>query len=141
MLKLIDSYIDYLSKNPDKIESIVIWAVVNSFVYWSLIKYRERMIAGASGENGFFEPPEHYAYFSLYVVFAIVTFSAFFKYELPMMMWYFIIGLVAYVMGGRWLFDWALEFLGRKNSTTETKSTTIKHEEVKVEEQTDGKNK
>lgn len=66
------------------------------------------MIAGAHGKNASWESPEQYSYVGKWVVFPIVTFSASFRYDLPTYMWYFVYGLTAYVIGGRWIFEWAL---------------------------------
>lgn len=123
-MRVIDSFLNYLSQYPDKVESMFIWIIVNTIVYWFLIRNRTNMVDGASGGNKFFELPEQYGYISLYVVFSIVTYSSFFRYELPVMVWYFIMGLVMYIVGGRWLFDWALAFRAGKTEVTETTINT-----------------
>lgn len=124
MVKLIDSYLQYLATNPGKVDSIIVWTF-STFIIWIIMfMYREKIIKGMSGENGLFESPEVVGYILCWVFPPIINYSAFFNVELPNWVWWFLASGIAYTLGGRWLFEWVLAL--RAGSTrVETTTTTV----------------
>lgn len=132
MIKMIDSYFEYLTTHPTMLNSIGLWTVTMVFYYFILIKYRQLMIEGSRGENSFWEMPEQWGYIWLYVSGPITAYSAYFNSELPSWVWWFNVGIAGYTIGGRWIFEWALAIrAGSTKVEHETKTTaTLEKTEV-----------
>jgi hypothetical protein len=128
--KVFDRFLEYLATHPDVIISIQLWTVTMIGVYFILIKYRVKMIDGASGEDHKFQIPEQISYVINWIFPGIICFGAFFKADIPDMIMYTLIGALAYSMGGTWLFKWLLALRAGKSEVEETK-VTLK-EEVKI---------
>jgi hypothetical protein len=134
MKHLFESYTDYLSSNPGEFNSIILWTITMFFVYFIMIKYRKTMLTGASGQNGFMESNEQVIYMMNWVWPPVVSYSAFFNSELPVWCWWFMAGCIAWALGGRWLFEWALAL--RAGATKVDESTTEVKTKVEVQSTT-----
>lgn len=133
MIRLIDTYLKYLETHPDLIHSIILWNVTMFFVYFILLKYRAKMIAGSEGENRYWEMAEQWGYLWLYVSAPITCYSAYFKVNLPDWVNWFNIGIACYTIGGRWLFEWVLALrAGSTKVETETTQVTLEKKETKT---------
>lgn len=132
MNELIRKYTEFLANHPEAVISIQVFTVVMVCYYIVLFMYRKVMIEGSKGTNGILEVSEQYSYMGLWFIPPVVVFSGIFKYDLPTPMWYFIGAYVAFVLGGRWLFMWALAWKAGKTEVTETK-TTVKEETTVTE--------
>lgn len=108
MIRLINSYFEYLATHPDKVNSILLWTMTMAVVWFMQFRYRVKMIDGMSGDNKLFEAAEQVAWILNWVWPPIVCYSAFFNVELSNWIWYFTFGCIAYTLGGRWLFQWVL---------------------------------
>lgn len=131
MKKLLESYFDYLSSNPGEFTSVNLWLITNVIIYAVLLAYRKKMVHGAAGQNGFMESPEQVMYILNWAWPSILTYAAFFRAEYSVWVWGFMIGCIAWALGGRWLFDWALAF--KSGATRVTESKTEVKAEVKSE--------
>lgn len=125
MIKLFDTYLEYLTNHPDTVNSIILWTITMFFYYFILMRYKTKMIEGASGGN-FWESPEQWGYLWLYLSGPITAYSAFFKAELPVYVWWFNIGVTGYTIGGRWIFQWLLAL---RSGSTRVETDTEKENE------------
>lgn len=107
-MRLFDSYLEYLSTHPGRVDSIILWTLTMAVVWFIQFKYREKMLTGMSGVNALFEAPEQVAWILNWCWPPIVAYSAYFNQELSLMIWYFIYAAIAYTLGGRWIFEWVL---------------------------------
>lgn len=103
------------------------------FVYTVLLRDRKLMLTGASGQNGLFESSEQVIYIMNWVWPPVVSYSAFFHSELPVWCWWFMAGCIAWALGGRWLFEWALALRAGATTVNDPKTTEVK---TKVEVET-----
>lgn len=124
MRQLISSYIDYLSSNPGEFTSVMLWLITSVIITVVLIRQNKNMVQGIKGHNGFMESAEAVTYLICWIFPYIVNYSAFFNSELPNWVWWFMSGCIAWALGGKWLFEWALAL--RAGSTTVNDPTTIK---------------
>lgn len=123
MIKLFDSYLDYLSSNPGEFTSLILWIITSTLITIVLFKRRKDMIEGIKGLNGFMESAESVTYLICWIFPYIVNYAAFFQAELPLWCWYFMSGCIAWALGGRWLFEWALALRAGSTTVTETEKT------------------
>ena len=129
-----DKYFAYLGQNPGRIDGIIMWFLCTSFIWFWVIKYRERAIKGMEGTNSFWEGHEQVIYWAIMCVWPVVFYAAFIK-DIPVSVWYFMGGLIGFALLGRSILDYGLAFLGRapvkpepeaKASTTTTTTTETK---------------
>lgn len=131
-MKIIDSYIDYLSSNPGEFTSLILWGITFVIITSLLIWLRKDMVAGAKGVNGFMEAAESVTFLMCWIFPYIITYSAFFQAELPSWVWWFMSGCIAWALGGRWLFEWALALrAGATTVPSETRTVIEKNIETK----------
>lgn len=136
MMKLIDSYIEYLTNHPTMLNSIGLWTTTMLFVYFILLRYKSKMIDGSAGDNKFWEMPEQWGYIWLYVAAPITCYSAYFNSELPAWVWWFNVGVAGYTIGGRWIFEWVLAIrTGSSKVETESTKVTLETKETKTTEE------
>lgn len=131
MIKLYESYLEYLSANPGEFTSIILWTLTSIITTTILVVYRKKMVHGATGANGFMESAEQVIWIMNWIWPYVLTFSAFFQAELPDWCWWFMSGCIAWALGGRWLFEWALAL--RAGVTSVNTSKTEAKVEVKTE--------
>jgi hypothetical protein len=139
MRHLFESYTEYLSSNPGEFTSLIMWIVTSTIVTIVLVVYRKKMSHGASGENGFMESAEQVVWIMNWVWPYALGYSVFFQAVLPVWCWYFMSGCIAWALGGRWLFEWALAFRAGKTSVDDpivTKTVTEKKIETKEQSTT-----
>lgn len=122
-MSLFEKYIQFLIDHPDMVNSIILWTMTMATVWFIMFKYRLKMIAGSEGANKFWEMPEQVGYMLNWVWPPVLCFSAYFKVELPVWVWYFMAAGVAYTVGGRWLFEWVLALRAGKTSVEESSET------------------
>lgn len=134
MSHLFKSYIDYLSSNPGEFTSLLLWLITMTAVYVVLIVFRKKMVHGASGENGFMESSEQVLYVMNWVWPAIVSYAAYFRDE-EWIQW-FMFGAIAWALGGRWLFEWALVFKAGGTKVVEPVTVkTVTEKKIETKEQ------
>lgn len=128
MKNLIEAYLQYLANHPGRVDSIILWTISMVFVYIILFMYRKKMIEGASGEDTFFQLPEQVNYLLHYVWPPITFYAAYFDAKFQVYVWVLILGIIAYLIGGRWIFEWVLALRSGKANVEikETTTTTIK---------------
>lgn len=134
MKHLLDSYFDYLSSNPGEFTSIVLWNITSIIITTVLIVYRKKMAHGAAGQNGFMESAEQVIWIMNWVWPYILTYSAFFQAELPSWCWWFMAGCIAWALGGRWLFEWALALRAGATKVNESKTEITAEAKVEVKQ-------
>lgn len=135
-MKLLDSYLDYLSANPGEFTSLLLWLITSTIITIVLSKRVKDMIAGIKGVNGFMESAESVTFLTCWLFPYVVNYAAFFQAELPHWVWWFMSGCIAWALGGRWLFEWALALRAGKTTVEETpivKTITDKKIETKEE--------
>ncbi len=130
-MKLVDTYIEYLSKNANLVHGFFFMVVFTLFVWFVTWKFRERIIKGLEGENKIFQAGEVVIFVTIWctppILFYIVFFTEKYLYGLL-----FLAGVLGYALMGRYLFDWALAFKSGKSEVIqivdpeqkETKVTT-----------------
>jgi len=124
MIQLIESYLEYLSANPGRVDSIILWTLTMIVVWTIQFWYRKTMITGMSGANGLFESAEQVAYILNWIWPPVLCYSAYFNQELSQWIWYFIYAAIAYTLGGRWLFEWVLALRAGATKVEESKEET-----------------
>lgn len=118
-MTFIIEYFKYLANNPHDVNSIILWNISTAVVYVILFWHRKLMIQGASSENGLFELPEQVTYVLNFVWPPITFYAAYFNAEFNIMVWALILGVIAYTIGGRWIFQWVLAFKSGKDNVNE----------------------
>lgn len=108
MRYLFESYTDYLSSNPGEFTSLIFWFITMAAAYTILIRFRKSMIEGSKGENNKWEPAEQVLYLVNWVWPGVVA-HAWFFYQAEWVK-YFMFGIIAWALGGKWLFEWGLAF-------------------------------
>lgn len=137
MINLLTKYFENLANNPERIDAIYLWTL-STFVVWTvMVVYRKKMIEGASGDNGFFETAEQVTYIMTWMFPAITFYSVYFKVELSSWVWYFMTGVTAYAIGGRWIFEWVLALRSGSSKVDDTGVQDQKKTEVNVSVKTD----
>lgn len=124
MRQLFSSYTDYLSSNPGEFTSLLLWILTSTIITIVLIRQNKNIVDGIKGFNGFMESAESVTYLTCWMFPYIVNYSAFFEAELPSWVWYFMVGCIAWALGGKWLFEWALAL--RAGSTKVEDSSSVK---------------
>lgn len=122
-MELINKYFDHLASTPERIDGLLMWTICTAFVWFWIIKYRERAIKGMEGSNLFWEGHEQVIYWALMSVWPVV-FKAAFLSDVPTAVWYFEGGLIGFALFGRSILDYGLAFLGRAPIKTEVKEET-----------------
>lgn len=135
MRHLFSAYVDYLSGNPGEFTSLILWLMTSILITTVLFKQRKDMINGIKGFDGFMQSAESVIYLMCWIFPYILNYSAFFQAELPVWCWWFMSGCIAWALGGRWLFEWALALRAGKTTVVETSKTDIQHKETKTETQ------
>ena len=132
-MNVIEKYFDHLATNPERIDSLTMWFICTVFVWFWMIKYRERAIKGMEGSNAFWEGHEQVIYWAVMAVWPIV-FKAAFISDNPIAVWYFMGSLIGFALLGRSVLDYALAFFGRtpvKQNEPDIKTTTTTTTETK----------
>lgn len=111
-MKIIDSYLDHLAANPERIDSILQWTFCTTFVWIVLLIYRERILTGLEGKNMLFESGEVIAFTAILCFVPTQFHILFFKGTETHQWWALLVecGLFASTLYGRYIFDWALAF-------------------------------
>lgn len=121
----IDSYLNHLATNPERVDSLWMWTICTLTVWFLLWKFRDRMITGleAMGGNNAWDGGEQVTYFTFWAFFPILFRIAFFKESSATQMWGLWItgGIMVYQITGRYIFDFALAFKNGLSSVPEKK--------------------
>lgn len=130
---LLLSFIDYLIKHEDVMISLVMWTVTNTGMAIMLLRTEKRRIEGSKGLNGIWESPEQITHILSWLLTPTITFAIFFKVpSVEGYAWAILGGGLAYAIGGRWIFEWALAFknggkvVDEPVKVTTTTETTVK---------------
>jgi len=123
-MNFIDKYFEYLGTHPERIDGLLMWFVSTLFVWFWIVKFRERAVKGMEGSNLFWEGHEQVIYWALMSVWPVV-FKAAFISDIPIAVWYFEGGLIGFALLGRSILDYGLAFLGRAPIKTEEKKDTV----------------
>ncbi len=136
MQKLIDTYLNYLSSHPDVVNSIILWTMTSILITIILLKTERERIDGSKGTNKIWESAEQIIHIMSWIFPYVMTFAIYFKVEgMYTLAWYLLIGGLAYAIGGRWIFEWALAFITRSKTVSQT-TTQTSEEKVEVKEET-----
>jgi hypothetical protein len=119
MMRLINSYLEYLATHPDKVDRIILWTVTVSVIWFVMFRLKPTMVDGAKGTDKLLQLAEQIGYITLWLLTPILSYFAYFKDSESVL--YFLGGIVAYTIGGRWLFQWALAFRSGKTIVEENK--------------------
>lgn len=133
MRKLFDSYLDYLSANPGEFTSMILWIITSTIITIVLVKRGKDMVHGIKGINGFMESAESVTYLMCWAFPYILNYSAFFQANLPSWVWWFMSGCIAWALGGKWLFEWALALRAGATTVSEAKPKEDPKPEIKPE--------
>jgi hypothetical protein len=133
MRHLFSSYVDYLSSNPGEFTSLLLWLICSTIITIVLLKRVKDMVQGIKGVSGFMESAESVTYLMCWVFPYILNYAAFFEAELPSWVWWFMSGCIAWALGGRWIFEWALALRAGATSVTDTKVEKTENMEAKTE--------
>ncbi len=138
MLRLIDSYLNNLANNPERVDSMVQWTICVVALWFIIWKFRERILSGLEGENVKLEAGETVIFVALLLFPPIVCNVAFFKNTQGVQLYalWAECGILGYALMGRFIFDWALAFITRSPKVEqvvdpEVKTTTTTTTEVK----------
>lgn len=116
MIELLTTYLRYLTAHPELVNSIILWNITMGFVYGVLFSLKKEMVEGSKGRNELLEANEQVMYLLNWVWPPIVCYAAYFTVALDVWVWAFVIGIIGYTIGGRWIFEWALAFKSGKSS-------------------------
>ena len=119
MRDLIETYLKYLENHPEEINSIILWNLTMSFVYYVLIKYRNQMLEGAKSGNKLFESNEQVIFLLNMVWPGFLSYSVYFSKPIDGWSMSLVAGIIGYTIGGRWIFEWALAFKSGKSKVEE----------------------
>lgn len=127
MEKVIDNFIKHL-QSAGHFEGMLLYifgAITITFVH---IKYSKEWSEGLKGSNGLWETPEICLYIFTYIYPHMIMADQFLALKASDMAWYFMMGLLAFGLTGRFGLEWLLAFKngGTKITTTENE-TTMKH--------------
>lgn len=111
-MSVFESYLHHLAESPERIDGLSMWLVCTSFVWFWMIKYRERAIKGMEGSNTFWEGHEQVIYWAVMSVWPVVFYASFIK-DVPTAVWYFEAAVIGAALFGRSILDYGLAFLGR----------------------------
>ncbi len=117
MKHFIDSYFEYLANHSTMVNSIILWTVTTGVIWFLMFRLKSVMIEGAKGTDKLFQLAEQIGYISLWLLTPILSYFAYFKDSESTL--YFLGAIVAYTIGGRWLFQWALAFKSGKTTVEE----------------------
>lgn len=132
-MSFMQKYFEYLGKNPGRIDGIIMWFLCTAFIWFWMVKFRERAIKGMEGSNLFWEGHEQVIYWATMAVWPIV-FKAAFISDNPLWVWYFLGFVIGFALFGTKLADYILAFFGSrevKSSEPDTKTTTTTTTETK----------
>lgn len=118
MIRFIESYFEYLATHPDKVNSIILWTITVGVIWLLMFLLKPVMVEGAKGADKLFQLAEQIGYIVLWLLTPIISYFAYFKDSESTL--YFLGAVVAYTIGGRWLFQWALAFRSGKTTVEET---------------------
>lgn len=108
-MNVFQSYFHHLAESPERIDSLLMWFVCTVFLWFWMLRYRERSIKGQEGENGLWEGGEQTTYWANFAFWPVVFYVLFFtEYKLHAL--FSVLGIIAYQISGRYIFDWALAF-------------------------------
>jgi hypothetical protein len=122
MMRFIDSYFEYLANHPTTVNSIILWTVTVCVIWFLMFRLKRLMVQGATGVDGLLQLAEQISYISLWLLTPIISYFAYFKDSESTL--YFLGAIVAYTIGGRWLFQWALAFRSGKTTVEENPTQT-----------------
>lgn len=117
MIRFIHSYFEYLATHPTMVNSIIMWTVTVGGIWLLMIRLKNEMVEGAKGPDKLFQIAEQISYIVLWLLTPIISYFAYFKDSESTL--YFLGAVVAYTIGGRWLFQWALAFKSGKSTVEE----------------------
>lgn len=135
MNHLFKSYIDYLSANPGEFTSLLLWLITSTIITVVLTRRVKDMIDGIKGVNGFMESAESVTYLICWSFPYILDYAAFFQAELPSWCWWFMSGCIAWALGGRWLFEWALALRAGATTVSDPSMKTVIERKIETKEQ------
>lgn len=123
MIRFIDSYFEYLATHPTEVNSIILWTITVGVIWFLMFRLKPVMVEGAKGIDKLFQLAEQIGYIVLWLLTPIISYFAYFKDSESTL--YFLGAVVAYTIGGRWLFQWALAFRSGKTTVEDqTQNTT-----------------
>lgn len=113
-----ESYFYHLSKDPERIDALLMWLVTVAVAWFVLFKFRKEIVRGLEGANLFFEGGEIVTFLSLWLFPPIAARIAFFKESSGTQLYcFYAFGIIMlYQLTGRYIFDWALALKGGLSS-------------------------
>lgn len=122
MKDLFYSYIENLAHNPERVDSMFQWTVCVVVMWFTLFKFRERILSGLEGANNKLEAGEIVILVSVLLFPPIVCNVAFFKNTTKTQLYalWAECGILGYALMGRFIFDWALAFITRQPIVKQT---------------------
>lgn len=116
---VVESYFYHLAKTPERIDGLLMWTVCTLFIWFWMVRFKERAIKGMEGSNAYWEGSEQVVYWSIFAMWPIIFYAAFIK-DIPIAVWYFLAFLIGFALLGRSVLDYGLAFLGRAPIAKET---------------------
>jgi len=135
MGKVIDNFIKHLEAagHFEGMALYIFGAITITFIH---IKYSKEWSAGLKGSNGLWETPEICLYIFTYIYPHMIMADQFLDLRASDMAWYFMMGLLAFGLTGRFGLEWLLAFKngGTKVTTTDSE-TTLKQKTTETTEE------
>jgi hypothetical protein len=126
---VIESYFHHLARNPERMDSLFIWAIVVA-VWWTfMIVNRKVIMDGLRGSNLLLQSWEIVVFMYLWIAPPIICYAAFIK-DVPFYVWICIGVGLGFCLFGRGILDYGLAYLGKapiqipKPDVTTTTTTT-----------------
>lgn len=114
------AYLEYLTSHPEKIDAIILWTITCGIITIVEFIHKREAIDGSKGKDTFWEIPEYITYMFTWLALNAIAFVIFFQVEsMIMYAWWIMGGIIVYAVGGRWIFQWALAFISRKDKVVD----------------------
>jgi len=107
-----DGYIHHLARNPERVDSLLMWVVCTAFCWIVIMLYRREIIKGLEGKNLLFEAAEIVTFVTVLCLPPTLFYILLFKGTEPNQKFALLFegGLIAVCLYGRYIFDWALAY-------------------------------
>lgn len=122
MGKAVDAYLAYLAAHPERIDANLQWTFCTVVVWLIIWKFRERILTGMEGANKFLEGNETIVFITLFTTPPLLFYVMFFFVDegMKILAMWACVGIEAYTVTGRYIFDWGLAFITRQSKVTST---------------------
>jgi len=118
-MKFLEAYNTYLSTHPNLVHGFLFFVFCVSFLWWRTFVARDKILKGLQGKNELLEAGEIVILTGIWCTPPVLFYITFFTDQFMYGLW-FIGGIMAYALMGRYIFDWALAFKTGKSEVVQT---------------------